>query len=134
MLRSRTRTLILPILEIRSIRKGKIGSVTVGVITSNYEEFSLSLDVFARNKIVPRLDSTLVSASDITYRRTLSESKLTVTGKMKDTMTTGEEVPGTFAWKDGRIPAGGEAAMKPSGYSLPTRATKIRSRNRYSNN
>ena len=94
--------LILPILENPVDTQGKIGSVTVGVITSNYEEFSLSLDVFARNKIVPELDGT-VSASDITYGQTLSESKLTVTGKMKDTMTTGEEVPGTFAWKDGKF-------------------------------
>ncbi len=41
-----------------------------------------------------------MTASEITYGQPLNAS--TITGKMKDP-TTGEEVPGTFAWKDGTI-------------------------------
>ena len=88
--------LILPILANPVNTEGNIGSVTVIVTTSNYEDITLTVNIFAKNKITPVPDGE-VTASAITYGQPLNAS--TITGKMKDP-TTGEEVPGTFAWKD----------------------------------
>ena len=78
---------------------GKIGSVTIYVTTDNYETFSLPVDLYAINQITPEPDGN-ITASEITYGDELSKSK--ISGKMKDP-TTGEEVTGTFAWKDGTV-------------------------------
>ena len=91
--------LILPILANPVNTEGNVGSVTVIVTTSNYEDIPLTVNIFAKNKITPVPDGE-VTASEITYGQPLNAS--TITGKMKDP-TTGEEVPGTFAWKDGTI-------------------------------
>ena len=91
--------LILPILANPVNTEGNVGSVTVIVTTSNYEDITLTVNIFAKNKITPVPDGE-VTASEITYGQPLNAS--TITGKMKDP-TTGEEVPGTFAWKDGTI-------------------------------
>ena len=91
--------LILPILANPVNTEGNVGSVTVIVTTSNYEDITLTVNIFAKNKITPVPDGE-VTASAITYGQPLNAS--TITGKMKDP-TTGEEVPGTFAWKDGTI-------------------------------
>ena len=91
--------LILPILANPVNTEGNVGSVTVIVTTSNYEDITLTVNIFAKNKLTPVLDGE-VTASEITYGQPLNAS--TITGKMKDP-TTGEEVPGTFAWKDGTI-------------------------------
>ena len=91
--------LILPILANPVNTEGNVGSVTVIVTTSNYEDITLTVNIFAKNKITPVPDGE-VTASEITYGQPLNAS--TITGKMKDP-TTGEEVPGTFAWTDGTI-------------------------------
>ena len=91
--------LILPILANPVNTEGNVGSVTVIVTTSNYEDITLTVNIFAKNKITPVLDGE-VTASAITYGQPLNAS--TITGKMKDP-TTGEKVPGTFAWTDGTI-------------------------------
>ena len=91
--------LILPILANPVNTEGNVGSVTVIVTTSNYEDITLTVNIFAKNKITPVPDGE-VTASEITYGQPLNAS--TITGKMKDP-TTGEEVSGTFAWKDGTI-------------------------------
>ena len=91
--------LILPILANPVNTEGNVGSVTVVVTTSNYEDIPLTVNIFAKNKITPVPDGE-VTASEITYGQPLNAS--TITGKMKDP-TTGEEVPGTFAWTDGTI-------------------------------
>ena len=88
--------LILPILANPVNTEGNVGSVTVIVTTRNYEDITLTVNIFAKNKITPVPDGE-VTASAITYGQPLNAS--TITGKMKDP-TTGEEVPGTFAWKD----------------------------------
>ena len=80
---------------------GEIGAARVTIETTNYQSFQLVIYIMARNKIVPELDGE-VSTSEITYGQTLNESKLTATGTMKHP-GTGEEVKGTFAWKDGTI-------------------------------
>ena len=74
-----------------------IGTITIPVTTTNYEEFDLTINVNSVNKTVPVPDGTL-SASEITYGDALSAS--TITGTMKDPVT-GAEVKGTFTWKDG---------------------------------
>ena len=91
--------LILPILANPVNTEGNVGSVTVIVTTSNYEDITLTVNIFAKKKITPVLDGE-VTASGITYGQPLNAS--TITGKMKDP-TTGEEVPGTFTWTDGTL-------------------------------
>lgn len=91
--------LILPILANPVNTEGNVGSVTVIVTTSNYEDITLTVNIFAKNKITPVPDGE-VTASEITYGQPLNAS--TITGKMKDP-TTGEEVPGTFTWTDSTL-------------------------------
>ena len=91
--------LILPILANPVNTEGNVGSVTVIVTTSNYEDITLTVNIFAKDKITPVPDGE-VTASEITYGQPLNAS--TITGKMKDP-TTGEEVPGTFTWTDGTL-------------------------------
>ena len=87
----------LPIKANQTDTEGKIGDVAALVTTTNYNTFTLTVEVRAINKLVPALDGA-VSATDITYGQTLSKSA--ITGKMKDPVT-GAEVKGTFTWKDG---------------------------------
>ena len=91
--------LILPILANPVNTEGNVGSVTVIVTTSNYEDITLTVNIFAKNKVTPVPDGE-VTASEITYGQPLNAS--TITGKMKDP-TTGEEIPGTFTWTDGTL-------------------------------
>ena len=78
---------------------GQIGTVKVNVTTTNYENFQLTLVLNAVNQIKPTPDGT-ITASEITYGQTLSESR--ISGTMKDP-DTGKSVNGTFAWTDGTI-------------------------------
>ena len=78
---------------------GKIGTVKVNVTTTNYENFQLKLVLYAVDQIKPEPDGT-ITASEITYGQTLSESR--ISGTMKDP-DTGKSVNGTFAWTDGTI-------------------------------
>ena len=77
---------------------GKIGTIPVEVVTDNYKNFTLPIDLYAVDKITPVADGE-ITASEITYGDELSKS--TITGKMKD--PDNAEVKGTFAWKDGTI-------------------------------
>ena len=101
--------LILPIQAVKTDTTGSIGSVQVKVSTTNYLDFTLTINVNATNKIVPTGEPTL-SATTLTYGQALSAIKLS--GTMKD---DGKTVPGTFAWVDGTVePNAGsyEAAWK----------------------
>ena len=92
--------LILPIKAAGSVPGGtRIGIATVEVSSTNYQTFHLPLYVIVRDKLVPDSKDVKVSAADITYGQTLSDSRLTVTGTMKDPIT-GDEIKGRFAWKD----------------------------------
>ncbi len=71
---------------------GKIGTVTVRVTTTNYEDFNLTLVLNAKNRITPTVDGA-VTASEITYGDTLSKSTINGTMKAGDTV-----VPGEFEW------------------------------------
>lgn len=78
---------------------GKIGTVKVNVTTTNYADFQLKLVLYAVDQIKPEPDGT-ITASEITYGQTLSESR--ISGKMKDP-NAGDAVNGTFTWTDGTI-------------------------------
>ena len=78
---------------------GRIGNVKVNVTTTNYADFELTLVLNAVDQIKPEPDGT-ITASEITYGQTLSESR--ISGTMKDP-DTGKSVNGTFAWTDGTI-------------------------------
>lgn len=90
----------MPINRVSTDQTGSIGTVTVNVSSTNVETFDLKIPVVARNKLVPVPDGE-ISATAITCGDTLSRS--TVTGRMKDAGTTGEEIKGTFAWTDGTV-------------------------------
>ena len=93
--------LTLPIVAAHSADVNKqIGTITAPVVTANYQQFELTIKVVIGEKITPvQSDDFKISATGITYRQTLENSTLTVKGTMKDP-TTGEEVKGTFAWKN----------------------------------
>ena len=77
----------------------QIGTITVPVVTTNYQKFEFTIKVYISARIPLNASGVTVSASDITYGQMLNESKLTATGTMKHP-GTGEEVKGTFAWTD----------------------------------
>ena len=79
--------------------EGKFGTITVTISTSNYQDITLTVNIFAKNKLTPVMEGK-ITASEITYGDTLSKSE--ISGKMKDS-NTGDEVKGTFAWTDGTI-------------------------------
>ena len=89
--------LILPIQAVQTDKTGSIGSVQVKVSTTNYHDFTLTINVNATNKIIPTGEPTL-STKTLTYGQALSAIKLS--GTMKD---DGETVPGMFAWVDGTV-------------------------------
>ena len=83
---------------------GKVGTITITVITDNYENISLPIEVFAENKILPELDGSVsLSKTAITFGESLDT--ITISGTMKDGDTT---VEGTFSWAASRelYPAG----------------------------
>ena len=75
----------------------QIGTITVPVVTTNYQNFEFTIKVVISARIPLNASGVTVSASDITYGQKLNESKLTATGTMKHP-GTGEDVKGTFAW------------------------------------
>ncbi len=93
--------LTLPIVAAHSTDVNKqIGTITAPVVTANYQQFELTIKVVIGEKITPvKSDDFKISATGIIYRQTLENSTLTVKGTMVDP-TTGEEVKGTFAWKN----------------------------------
>ena len=78
---------------------GEIGTVTIPVTTSNYQDINLTVNVKAVNQIKPVPVGT-ITATTITYGDTLSNSE--ISGKMKDP-DTGDAVNGTFTWMDGTV-------------------------------
>ena len=103
--------LILPIRAVETKETGSIGSVKVNVSTTNYHDFTLTINVNAANKIVPTSEPTL-SAKTLTYGQALSAIKLS--GKLHDNVNN-KDVEGTFTWADGTVkPSAGsyEAAWK----------------------
>lgn len=86
--------LSIPINAVNSTEEKGIGTITVVITTENYENITLTLNVFAANKKVPTGTPTL-SKTALTYGDTLSG--ITLSGSMKDGET---EVAGTFTWEN----------------------------------
>ena len=81
-------------LNIESTATGQVGTITITVITDNYENISLPIEVFAENKILPELDGSVsLSKTAITFGESLDS--ILVSGTMKNGDTT---VEGTFSW------------------------------------
>ena len=101
--------LILPIKAVETKKTGSIGSVKVKVSTTNYHDFTLTINVNATNKIVPTGEPTL-SPKALTYGQALSAIKLS--GKLHDNVNN-KDVEGTFTWADGTVKpsAGSNEAM-----------------------
>ena len=89
----------LTVPAVESQTEGSVGTVGVKITTDNYQDMLLTVEVIAKNKIVPVLDGE-ITATPITYGDTLSKSE--ISGKMKDP-NTGATVNGTFTWTDGTI-------------------------------
>ena len=96
--------LSLPILKNPTNIEGRIGTVQMTVVTDNYEDFKLEINVFAKNRITPGIN--VLSASDITYGQPLSESILSFVLNGAYDPTTGDPVEGELRWKDGSIVPG----------------------------
>ena len=84
--------LILPIQAVKTDTIGNIGSVKVKVSTTNYHDFTLTINVNSTNKIVPTGTPTL-SKTTLAWGEQLST--ITLSGAMKDGDT---EVKGRFEW------------------------------------
>jgi|GEM_PF-1999479 len=96
--------LSLSILKNPTNIEGRIGTVQMTVVTDNYEDFKLEINVFAKNRITPSVNH--LSASDITYGQPLSESILSFVLNGAYDPITGAAVEGTLRWKDGSIVPG----------------------------
>ncbi len=95
--------LTLPIVSAHNTDvNGQIGTITVPIVSTNYQQFDLTIKVVIGEKIQLDQSGVTVSASNITYGQTLANSTLTATGSMICPRTQAV-IPGTFAWKDGTI-------------------------------
>lgn len=82
----------LTVPAVESQTEGSVGTVDVKITTDNYQDMLLTVEVIAKNKIVPVLDGE-ITATPITFGQILRVS--TITGTMKD---DGKTVEGTFEW------------------------------------
>ena len=87
--------LILPIQKNDVKTTGSVGTATVVIKSTNYEDITLTVNVSAKNKLSPVLAGTLtLTPIKITYGEPLSKIKITGTMKAGDTL-----VEGTFSWQ-----------------------------------
>ena len=86
------KTLTLPINAVKSSAAGAIGTATVKVTTTNYEDITLTVHVSAKNKLIPE-GSPKLTPSAITYGQTVGI--IALSGDMK---AEGKTVTGTFTW------------------------------------
>ncbi len=84
--------LSLSIDEVDTDTEDKIGTITVGVSTTNYEDMLLTINVKATNKVVP-VGAPTLSRTTLTYGERLGD--IALSGSMRYENTT---VAGTFAW------------------------------------
>lgn len=82
----------LTVPAVESQTEGSVGTIGVKITTDNYQDMLLTVEVIAKNKIVPVLDGE-ITATPITFGQILRVS--TITGTMKD---DGKTVEGTFEW------------------------------------
>ncbi len=76
---------------------GEIGTVTIPVTTSNYQDITLTVKISAKNRITPTGTPTL-SKNAIIYGDALNT--IALSGKLHDNVNN-VDVDGTFEWVDG---------------------------------
>ena len=82
----------LTVPAVESQTEGSVGTVGVKITTDNYKDMFLTVEVIAKNKIVPVPDGE-ITATPITFGQILRVSN--ITGTMKG---DGKPVEGTFEW------------------------------------
>ena len=87
--------LILPIQAVKTDTTGSIGAVKVKVSTTNYHDFTLTINVNATNKIVPTGTPTL-SKTTLAWGEQLST--ISLSGAMTDPTDSTKTVKGKFEW------------------------------------
>ena len=87
--------LILPIQAVETKETGSIGSVEVKVSTTNYHDFTLTINVNATNKIVPTGTPTL-SKNTLAWGEKLNT--IALSGTMTDPTDSTKTVKGKFEW------------------------------------
>lgn len=113
--------LILPIQAVETKETGSIGSVKVNVSTTNYHDFTLTINVIAKNRITPTGTPTL-SKNAITYGDALNT--IALSGKLYDNVNN-VDVDGTFKWVDGtHIPVVGNGTYAAEWIFEPTDTEK----------
>ena len=113
--------LILPIQAVKTDTTGSIGSVKVNVSTTNYHDFTLTINVIAKNRITPTGTPTL-SKNAITYGDALNT--IALSGKLHDNVNN-VDVYGTFEWVDGtHIPVVGNGTYAAEWIFEPTDTEK----------
>ena len=113
--------LILPIQAVETDTTGNIGSVKVKVSTTNYHDFTLTINVIAKNRITPTGTPTL-SKNAITYGDALNI--IALSGKLHDNVNN-VDVDGTFEWVDGtHIPVVGNGTYAAEWIFEPTDTEK----------
>ena len=100
---------------------GKIGTVTIPVTTSNYQDITLTVNVSAKNRITPTGTPTL-SKNAIIYGDALNT--IALSGKLHDNVNN-VDVDGTFEWVDGtHIPVVGNGTYAAEWIFEPTDTEK----------
>ena len=96
---------------------GEIGTVTIPVTTSNYQDITLTVNVSAKNRITPTGTPTL-SKNAIIYGDALNT--IALSGKLHDNVNN-VDVDGTFEWVDGtHIPVVGNGTYAAEWIFEPT--------------
>ena len=100
---------------------GEIGTVTIPVTTSNYQDIILTVKISAKNRITPTGTPTL-SKNAIIYGDALNT--IALSGKLHDNVNN-MDVDGTFEWVDGtHIPVVGNGTYAAEWIFEPTDTEK----------
>ena len=113
--------LILPIQKNDVKTTGSVGTVTVVIKSTNYEDITLTVNVSAKNRITPTGTPTL-SKNAIIYGDALNT--IALSGKLHDNVNN-VDVDGTFEWVDGtHIPVVGNGTYAAEWIFEPTDTEK----------
>ena len=86
--------LTVPVKMVNTEASEEIATVKVKVIAQNYADFTVTVTVRAKNKLVPTGEPNL-DKNEITYGEKIN--KISMSGKLRDD-TNNVDVEGTFAW------------------------------------
>lgn len=86
-------SLSLPVLAVNSNQEKEIGTITVTVKSTNFNDFDVKIKVLSNNKKIP--SGTVSTNGTLTYGQSLND--LAISANMVDPVTK-EEVSGTIKW------------------------------------